>query len=378
MQGRYTRTLIAALGAILFASSAIAQDWTVARMTGAAWVVGKDAERVPVSAGMPVASGATLATGPRTRAMLVRGKDTMMLGPNTVVGVPRRADRGLKTTVLHQLGTVALTVEKRQAPHFSVQTPYLAAIVKGTEFTVTVTPAAAEVAVATGLVQVIDLASGSNADIGAGGKASAAPGRGPGLTVSGRGAPPTVRQGRPRKPVVAPFGGKGGDSAQSNDNNGRAGQAGSSSGTARSRPEAGGQGRTGKTGSSRGDTNGSGGGSGVDVGGSVGGSVGGGSGVDIGGSIGGSVGGDDGVSVGGGVGGSIGGGGVEVGGEVSTDLGGDLGVDVGGKVGVDTDGGITAEAKVDVGGIGVDADVGLDLGGGLGGALGGLKGALGK
>ena len=44
----------------------------------------------------------------------------------------------LSTTIIQQAGSILLEVEKRNVKHFQVETPYLAAVVKGTQFRVTV------------------------------------------------------------------------------------------------------------------------------------------------------------------------------------------------------------------------------------------------
>ena len=195
--------LIGVFAAIFVGQAAAAQEWTIARVTGVAWLLQERADPVQVVAGMQVPLGATVATTPQGRAMLVHGRDTMILGPSTKIAVPHKPDRGLKTTVIQQVGQVDLAVEKRGRPHFSVQTPFLAAIVKGTEFSVTVSAGGAEVGVKVGLVSVADLATGERAEVGSGQRAAVAAGRNAGLQVSGLGAAPQIRAGHPQKAAVA-------------------------------------------------------------------------------------------------------------------------------------------------------------------------------
>jgi hypothetical protein len=197
------RVALIGVFAAIFVGQAAAQEWTIARVTGVAWLLQERAEPVQVVAGMQVPLGATVATTPRGRAMLVHGRDTMVLGPSTKIAIPHKPDRGLKTTVIQQVGQVDLAVEKRGRPHFSVQTPFLAAIVKGTEFSVIVSAGGAEVGVKVGLVSVADLATGERADVGSGQRAAVAAGRDAGLQVSGLGAAPQIRAGHPQKAAVA-------------------------------------------------------------------------------------------------------------------------------------------------------------------------------
>ena len=55
-----------------------------------------------------------------------------------MVGLPAEKKEGLSTTIMQQAGSILLEVEKRNVKHFEVETPYLAAVVKGTQFRVTV------------------------------------------------------------------------------------------------------------------------------------------------------------------------------------------------------------------------------------------------
>ena len=210
-----------ACAAVLVASGsvALAADWKIARLTGGAWILAVGTEPVPAASGMVVPKGSTVSTGRNGRVMLVNDQDAVLVGPNTLVGVPYRPDRGVSTTLVQQVGEVELAVQKRGRPHFSVQTPFLAAVVKGTEFSVVVSEHDATVRVDGGLVAVQDLRSGDRADIGAGQSATAASG-GAGLSVSGTGALPEVRAGRPRKPAVPALGSGANADADGNGNSG--------------------------------------------------------------------------------------------------------------------------------------------------------------
>jgi hypothetical protein len=198
----FLRGLLVAVVVVLFGSSAFAEGWTVARVTGTAWLLQQGGAPVQVAAGMQVPLGATVATTPQGRAMLVHGRDTMIVGPSTKIAIPYKPDRGMQTTVIQQVGQVDLAVEKRGRPHFSVQTPFLAAVVKGTEFTVTVSADGAGVGVKGGLVSVADLRTGERAEVGSGQRAAVSLGHNGGLQVSGVGVAPQVRAGRTQKATV--------------------------------------------------------------------------------------------------------------------------------------------------------------------------------
>jgi hypothetical protein len=72
------------------------------------------------------------------------------------------------TTIMQAYGTVTVEAERLQIQHFSVQTPFLAAIVKGTRFTVHSDDAQSSVDVSRGLVQVQDYTHGVATDIAPG------------------------------------------------------------------------------------------------------------------------------------------------------------------------------------------------------------------
>ena len=71
-------------------------------------------------------------TGGNGRVLLIRGQETILVAPNSVISVPAEKKDGMQTTILQQAGSIVLEVEKQNVQHFEVETPYLAAVVKGT------------------------------------------------------------------------------------------------------------------------------------------------------------------------------------------------------------------------------------------------------
>ena len=98
-------------------------------------------------------AGATLTTGGDGRVVLSRGDKHIVVGPNSRMTIPAESNRGVMH-VLQDLGTLMFKIDKQPHPHFEVDTPMIAAVVKGTTFTVTVGANYAEVHVAEGLVEV--------------------------------------------------------------------------------------------------------------------------------------------------------------------------------------------------------------------------------
>lgn len=192
--------LLALAGLGLLAAPARAQTWQVTQVTGQFWFASPNSPAVTLTRASLVPDGATVMTGPTGRAVLARGAETISLSPNSALALPA-PDQG-RTTVLQRAGEIAFDVEKRNVPHFAVETPHLAAVVKGTAFTVKVGELEASVNVERGQVEVTDFFTGESADIVAGQNASVE-GTFSRLTVGGPAPRPELRQGVPRSPMVA-------------------------------------------------------------------------------------------------------------------------------------------------------------------------------
>src|SRR5437868_4865768 len=82
--------------------------------------------------------GDELVTGATGRATLVKGADYIVVAPRSQLRVPTTAEPTGFTRVIQTLGTLLFKVQHTGVPHFAVDTPMLAAVVKGTTFTVTV------------------------------------------------------------------------------------------------------------------------------------------------------------------------------------------------------------------------------------------------
>ncbi|WP_077549041.1 FecR domain-containing protein, partial [Pseudorhizobium flavum] len=148
---------------------ALASEWIVSRTTKQVSFTVDKKNWVPVVGGMTIPNKSWISTGPRGRVELERGVEKVSFGPKTLAAI--FTESGLfsrKTQVVQQKGEIALNIEKRSRPHTYVHTPFLAAVVKGTTFTVTVTEKAASVSVAEGLVQVSSFTGGQSTNVGPG------------------------------------------------------------------------------------------------------------------------------------------------------------------------------------------------------------------
>jgi hypothetical protein len=146
--------------------------------------------------------GDTIRTGRHGRVLLVRGEESILIAPNSVIGVPAEKKDGLSTTIQQQAGSILLEVEKRNVKHFEVETPYLAAVVKGTQFSVTIDGASTRVEVSRGQVEVADFKSGQIAQVLPGQVATRFLNGKPGLSLSGSGTFVPIEQGKPRAPSI--------------------------------------------------------------------------------------------------------------------------------------------------------------------------------
>ncbi|ANM10218.1 MULTISPECIES: FecR domain-containing protein [unclassified Rhizobium] len=183
------RILIAAL-IVLPTAVFAADDWRVVKATDQVKFTVDRTNWQGLRAGAVVPNRAWVSTGPRGRLQLARGVESITFQPNTLAAIATNDSATMKTQIFQQVGSLDLEIEKRSQPHTTVQTPYLAAVVKGTIFHVTVNRAKASVAVDRGLVQVTSFASGQRSNVAPG--QSATVDKTAGMTVAGRLSKPEI------------------------------------------------------------------------------------------------------------------------------------------------------------------------------------------
>ena len=132
------------------------------------WVVVEsrgDVTQQTADGALPVAPGATLAEGAPTRTgadgtlVIAHGNDRVTVSANSAFVLPSGVDPATGPSVFETLGTLLFKVEHMPGRRFEVDTPYLAAVVKGTVFTVSVESTTHMVHVAEGAVEVTASAS---------------------------------------------------------------------------------------------------------------------------------------------------------------------------------------------------------------------------
>lgn len=187
------------------ASGAFAADdgvWSVSKSSGEVWLATDGAQQVSLSQEGTLKPGDTIRTGRNGRVLLVRGEETILISPNSVVGLSAEKKDGLSTTIIQQAGSILLEVEKRNVRHFEVETPYLAAVVKGTQFSVTVGAGNTKVGVLRGQVEVSDFKTGQIAQVMPGQAATVFEHGKSGLSLSGAGTFNPIEHGKPRAPTI--------------------------------------------------------------------------------------------------------------------------------------------------------------------------------
>jgi hypothetical protein len=186
-------------------SQALAEDaapWRVSKSSGDVWMTTSGVQEASLTSEATLKPGDSIRTGRSGRVLLTRGEETILISPNSVIALPEQQKDGLSTTIIEQAGSVLIQAEKRNVKHFQVETPYLAAVVKGTQFRVSVTERGGSVEVIEGRVEVADFKTGQFALVLPGQAAKvAASGRG-GLSLSGSGKLSPIEKGTPR---TSPF-----------------------------------------------------------------------------------------------------------------------------------------------------------------------------
>jgi hypothetical protein len=138
-----------------------APTWKVSEVSGRVQLTENGQSRA-ATRGALLSSGSTIVTAAASRAVIVRGQEFVVISPGTRIRVPEASSSNRIVQLIQDFGSALFKIEKKSTPHFGVQTPYLAAVVKGTTFTVTVGPDGSKVRVTEGAVEVSTLDGGAS------------------------------------------------------------------------------------------------------------------------------------------------------------------------------------------------------------------------
>lgn len=146
-------SVVSAVALLLSAPATAGEAWRVVDSAGAVRAGGAGFMPVALTRDQTLPADAWVETAEGARAVLARGHETIVVEPKSRVLLPDQEVNG-NTQVLQTMGSALYKIGKQKKPHFQVDTPYLAAVVKGTQFTVTVGDSDAAVTVTEGLVEV--------------------------------------------------------------------------------------------------------------------------------------------------------------------------------------------------------------------------------
>jgi hypothetical protein len=112
------RLLLAISVILCIGSGAIAEDaaWHISKSSGDVWVISSGAQQVTLTNDATFKSGDEIRTGRNGRVLLVRGQESILVSPNSVIGLPTEDTEkkdGLSTIIIQQAGSILLEVEKR-------------------------------------------------------------------------------------------------------------------------------------------------------------------------------------------------------------------------------------------------------------------------
>jgi len=175
-----------------------AAPWRVSKSSGEVWMSTSGVQEASLTSEAVFKPGDSIRTGRSGRVLLTRGEETILIAPNSVVALPEKAQDGLSTTIIEQAGSILIKAEKRNVKHFQVETPYLAAVVKGTQFRVDVGQKGSRVEVLEGKVEVSDFKTGQFALLLPGQRAQVQAFGNRGLSLSGSGKFNPIERGAPR------------------------------------------------------------------------------------------------------------------------------------------------------------------------------------
>jgi hypothetical protein len=125
----------------------------------------------PVEMGASIGEGNRLTTGAGGTLVLTRGEDLVTMAENSQIELV--SPQPSATTLIEQpYGHVEYHVTKEKVPHFQVDAPLLATVVKGTTFSVNASQAQSSVTVSEGRVVAKNRRTGRSTAVGAGQRGS--------------------------------------------------------------------------------------------------------------------------------------------------------------------------------------------------------------
>ncbi len=221
---RHLSRLLLPLLLLMFSGApALAQNvsWTISEAKGSVVVIDGRGERA-ASVGLAVAPGAIVRTKALSSAVLVRGQEFVTLRQNAQIRIAPEAREKSLFQIIQDFGSALFNIGKKADPHFGVQTPYLAAVVKGTTFVIAVSEDGATLQVTEGAVEASTLDGGARELVLPGAVAMIAAGDPLRLMIEGEGRKMVDSPARPADApaAAAPAANSGTAAAASSDGSG--------------------------------------------------------------------------------------------------------------------------------------------------------------
>jgi len=192
---------------------AIADDWLAERLRGRVFVQ-IEGSWMPLERGDVVSDESPIQSTASGRATFTRDGEIIEIDGGTIIQIIDVAGKKNTRVKQHQ-GAVVVEAEKRDVQHFSVETPYLAAVVKGTRFRVETGAGYSEVNVDEGTVEVRDEVNRTMTLVRARQSARVRPGAPMQLEGTGDFPPLLTFEGQPPVPAGGATNGAGGGSGVS-------------------------------------------------------------------------------------------------------------------------------------------------------------------
>ena len=147
---------------LLCGSPALAQEgpWRVSEANGTVTVSNANGSRA-AREGIVLRAGDNIRTAQRSSAVLVRGREFVTVRQNSSVKIPAAQRKRSVLQIIQDYGSALFNIGRQPDPHFGVETPYMAAVVKGTVFTITVSDEGAVLQVTEGAVETSTLDGGA-------------------------------------------------------------------------------------------------------------------------------------------------------------------------------------------------------------------------
>jgi hypothetical protein len=163
--------------------------WRVDGVSGDAAVRRGSLPAVQLAVGQVISIGSEVQTGPGAVVFLSRNGDRLVIQPNSRMRIAEPEPGGVFDHFMQSLGSVFYDVEPRRNRSFGVSAPYVAAVVKGTKFLVTVETEKNSVRVDEGRVLVTSEDGASSVLVDAGQLATVEPAWAAGIRVTDSGIP---------------------------------------------------------------------------------------------------------------------------------------------------------------------------------------------